>query len=127
MRENPPSRPSHQLSQTFWYGRVRPLAVFCALFVIIAIGSMMISSERKKVEALEYSVRELELARDQLEKERKKLAYEIQIADTDEYIIAKAREYGYMMPGELLFVIKNPQALEDGSETIEMYVVESAI
>ena len=46
------------------------------------------------------------------------------IAETDDYIIAKARQlYGYMMPGEMRFVIKNPEALY-GGQTIEMYVVE---
>ena len=51
---------------------------------------------------------------------------ELEIVETDDYIIAKARRlHGYMMPGEKLFVIKNPEALYgDTDAPIQMYVLE---
>lgn len=108
----------------FKYGRMRPLIFALILFVIFMIGGMMIRSEKQKVAALQDKVIDLSITKAQLLNKKEKLEYEISIAETDEYIIAKAREYGYMMPGELLFVIKNPEALEDPAEPIQMYVVE---
>lgn len=113
-----------RIALAFKHGRMHPVLFLCILFVIIAIGGMMISSERQQVAAMHDKVTDLSILKAQLEDQKRDLEYEISIAETDEYIIAKAREYGYMMPGELLFVIKNPEALADPTEPIEMYVVE---
>lgn len=105
--------------------RVRPLGVVCALFVIIAIGTMMINSVNRDTAELEVKVIELRNARDEMLRLRDSLDYEVQVSDTDDYIIAKARQlYNYMMPGELLFVVKNPEALYGNGEAVQMYVVE---
>ena len=105
--------------------RVRPLVLFCALFVIIALGVMMINSVQHDTAAMQARVTSLRIARDQLYKEHSKLQNEVKVIQTDDYIIAKARElYGYMMPNELLFVIKNPEALYGSEDPIQMYVVE---
>ena len=69
---------------------------------------------------------DLRIERDQRYKEFKKLQNELQIVETDDYIISKARQiHGYMMPDELLFVIKNPEALYgETEEPVQMAVVE---
>ena len=41
---------------------------------------------------------------------------EIANMDKESYIIAKARELDYLMPGELYFVVVNPEVLEDSPE-----------
>ena len=88
---------------------------------------MYIRSINQETEALRAEVTLLRNERDLLSKQQNRLRSEVAILDTDDYIIAKARQlYGYMMPNELLFVIKNPEALYgDETETVEMYVVES--
>ena len=106
--------------------RVRPLVLVCALFVIISLGVMTINQANENNVRLENSVTDLRIARDQQYKEYKRLQSELEIVETDDYIIAKARQlHGYMMPGEKLFVIKNPEALYgETQEPIQMYVVE---
>ena len=114
-----------QLKARLRYGTVRPLYLVLALFVIISIGYMMIDSVYSDTDALRVSVTDLSVSREEMAKERDKLQNEVSIAETDDYIIAKARQlYGYMMPGEMRFIIKNPEALYGSDETIEMYVVE---
>lgn len=106
--------------------RVRPLVLVCALFVVISLGVMTINQARENNIQLENSVTDLRIARDQQYKEFKRMQSELEIVETDDYIIAKARQlHGYMMPGEKLFVIKNPEALYgETEEAIQMYVVE---
>ena len=59
-----------------------------------------------------------------LKDQRTELKNTLDTVGTDAFIENQARTlYGYMMPGEMRFVIKNPEALH-GGQTIEMYVVE---
>lgn len=105
--------------------RVRPLAVVCSLFVIIAVGMMMINSVKDTTAVMQERVTDLRIARDQMFKEYRKLESEVSIVSTDDYIIAKARElYDMVMPGELLFVVKNPEALYGQDEVVELYMAE---
>lgn len=106
--------------------RVRPLVLVCALFVVISLGVMAIRQVRESNAELENSVIDLRIARDQQLKEYKRLKNELEIVDTPDYIIAKARQlYGYMMDNEKLFIIANPEALGiDTGEPIQMYVLE---
>lgn len=105
--------------------RVRPLVLVCILFVIIAIGSMMVGSMRDDTAILAERMADIRIARDNVLKERNQLSSELEVANTDDYIIAKARQlYGYMMPGELLFVVKNPEALYGSGEEVEVLVLE---
>ena len=53
-----------------------------------------------------------------LQNEKLNLAAELNVADTDAYIENQARtRYGYLKPGELRFVITNPEALYSSGET----------
>ncbi len=105
--------------------RVRPLVVVCVLFVVVAIGSMLVGSMRDDAQILADRMADIRIARDSVLKERNQLSSELQVANTDDYIMAKARQlYGYMMPGELLFVVKNPEALYGNGDEVQMYVLE---
>lgn len=105
--------------------RVPLLWVICPIFVIVMIGYLWIDQIKGDISQLKITVTELNIANTLLERERDALVQEVKDAETDEYIIAKARQlYGYMMPNELLFIIKNPDALEGGEEPPVMYVVE---
>ncbi len=105
--------------------RVPLLWVICPIFVIVMIGYLWIDNIKSDISQLKVTVSELNIASTLLERERDALVKEVKDAETDEYIIAKARQlYGYMMPNELLFIIKNPEALHSGDEPPVMYVVE---
>jgi len=109
----------------FRYRRVPLLWVICPIFVIIMIGYMWIGQINDDISNLKITVTELNIASTLLERERDALVAEVRNAETDEYIISKARQlYGYMMPNELLFIIKNPDALTAGGEVPVMYVME---
>lgn len=108
------------------YTRIPLLWVICPIFVIVMIGYLWIDQINNDISDLKVTVTELNIASTLLERERDALISEVKNADTDEYIISKARQlYGYMMPNELLFIIKNPEALTTGNEPPVMYVVES--
>ena len=106
--------------------RVRPLALVCALFVVISLGVMSINAVRDSAADMQERLIDLRIERDQHFKEYKKLQNELEIVGTDDYIIAKARQiHGYIMPGEMLFVIRNRQVLYgETDERIQMAVVE---
>ena len=109
----------------FRHRRVPILWVVCPIFVIVMIGYLWIDQINSDIDSLKVTVTELNIASTLLERERDALNAEVKNADTDEYIISKARQlYGYMMPNELLFIIKNPEALTSGIEPPVMYVVE---
>ena len=121
-----PSRVPGNFLERFLSMRVRPLVLVCALFVVIALGIMSINSVKESANELQERVTDLRIQRDQRDKEKNKLQSELQIVETDDYIISKARQiHGYMMPGELLFIIKNPEALYgETEEPIQMGVVD---
>ena len=106
--------------------RVRPLVLICALFVVVSLGVMTINAARDSAAEMQNRLIDLRIERDKKYKESQRLQHELEIVGTDDYIIAKARQiYGYMMPDELLFVIKNPEALYgETDEPIQMAVVE---
>lgn len=105
--------------------RIPILWVLCPIFVIVMIGYMWIDQIKSDISQLKVTVTELNIANTTLLRERDALVKEVTESETDEYIIAKARQlYGYMMPNELLFIIKNPDALQGGDEPPVMYVVE---
>ena len=109
----------------FRYRRIPLLWVLCPIFVIIMIGYMWIGQINDDISNLKITVTELNIANTLLERERDALIAEVRNAETDEYIISKARQlYGYMMPNELLFIISNPEALTNSGEVPVMYVVE---
>lgn len=97
--------------------RVRLLTVIVFAFIIVVSGLLIAGQYDRDIENLNdlrYQVR-----LDQIEAERRqsRLQAELSAADTDEYIIRTARElYGYLMPGEIRFVVTNTDALYDEPE-----------
>ena len=106
--------------------RVPLLAVFCALFVIAMIGYMWIDSIESDISRLKVTVADFSSNSECLTREYKAVTTELAHADADEYIVAKARQlYGYIMPNELLFVVKNPEVLGTSvGDEAQLYVIE---
>ncbi len=98
--------------------RIRYLSVVAVLALIsltYAIGSQQINQTVDKM-VQEENQNRVRLA--EIQKEKLALETELSISGTDAYIENQARtKYGFLKPGEIRFVITNPEALYgDGEE-----------
>ncbi|MBR3019012.1 MAG: septum formation initiator family protein [Clostridia bacterium] len=92
--------------------RIRLLYVLLIAFVITAGGLITLNRLDREIAVLEDTARETRLAQLSLETESGSMMQEIAIMDTESYIRTMARKDNrYLMPGETLFVVVNPEAL----------------
>ena len=92
--------------------RIRLLYVIVIAFVIVAGGLMTLNRLDQEIAVLEDTARETRLRQLALETENGNMRQEIAIKDTDSYIRKMARKDNkYLMPGEIRFVVVNPEAL----------------
>ncbi len=106
--------------------RVRFLTLFLAL---AAIGIAFWILNKNINTTFQKTVKDGERARIELAQEQDKqlkLETELSIADTDAYIENQARtRFGYLKPGEIRFVITNPETLySDSGEAPLLQVVQ---
>ena len=85
------------------------LLIVAAAFLIIA--GLLIHRQTSDLELLENTYQNLNTKRIMLQYEQSEKQRELNVASTSDYISARARENGYMMPGEIRFVVRNPEAL----------------
>ena len=105
--------------------RIKLIYVLTAAFVIIASGIMALNRMDGDIAVLEDIARETRLRQLAVETEKSEMQKELAIKDTDSYIREKARcMYGYLMQGEILFVVENPEALYEDGEIPQVTVVE---
>ena len=92
--------------------RIRFLYVLLIAFVITAGGLITLNRLDQEIAVLEDTERETRLEQLALETERGSMMQEIAIMNTESYIRTMARKDNrYLMPGETLFVVVNPEAL----------------
>ena len=106
--------------------RVKYLTLF---LVLVAIGVSFLIFNNNISAQYQKTLKEGDQARVKAAKqqdEKLKLETELSIADTDAYIENQARtRYGYLKPGEIRFVITNPEALySNGGEAPQLQVVQ---
>ncbi|MBQ8082181.1 MAG: septum formation initiator family protein [Clostridia bacterium] len=87
------------------------LVVLLALAVVAALLIRRQNSDIASLEAVKKTLNEQKLEVYQARSERTR---EVNIADTAEYVAQRARENGYLMPGEIRFVVINPEMLVEG-------------
>ena len=109
--------------------RVRLLYVIVIAFVIVAGGLMTLNRLDQEIAVLEDTARETRLNQLLLETENGNMKQEIAQMDTDSYIRKMARKDNrFLLPGETLFVVVNPEALyapgEMPGEVIEVQTAE---
>ena len=93
-------------------GRMKLLNLLVAMFVIAACGMVALNRLNQDITVLEDVAKETQLKKLAVENEKSSLQQEIAQKDTDAYIMEKARTlYGYLMPGEMRFVVVNPEVL----------------
>ena len=109
--------------------RWKVFTVMALLFVIVAGGLIVLRSYDEDITVLEDTVKEREIALRRVQNEQSTLESEIRSKDTNGYIIEKARSMGYLMPGEIRFVVTNPEVLYDvpsAEVEVEEYTEEEA-
>ena len=105
--------------------RIKLLYVLAAAFVIIAGGIMTLNRMDGDIAVLEDTARETRLRQLAVDTEKSEMQKELAVKDSDSYIREKARSmYGYLMQGEILFVVENPEALYDEGEMPQITVME---
>ena len=96
--------------------RIKLIYVAAAAFVIMAGGIMTLNRMDGEIAVLEDKARETRLEQLAVDTQKSEMQKELAVKDSDSYIREKARSmYGYLMQGEILFVVENPEVLyEDG-------------
>lgn len=104
--------------------RLKLFPVLVAAFVIAACGMIAMNRLDGDIAVLQDVAKETRIRQLQVEAQKSEMIQEINNMDSDSYIIEKARSlYGYLMPGEIRFVVTNPESLYD---TPVAMVVEEA-
>lgn len=105
--------------------RLKLFPVLVAAFVIAACGMIAMNRLDGDIAVLQDVAKETRIRQLQLDAQKSDMIQEINNMDSDSYIIEKARSlYGYLMPGEIRFVVTNPESLYD---TPEAMVVEEGL
>ena len=100
------------------------LAHLIVVMILIAAGCLILAiSMQQQANALRDDIAVARLEKSNLQREGTAIQQEISISGTDAYIEAKARDtQGYLMPGEIQFVITNPEALYGTGSDIQIEV-----
>ena len=105
--------------------RIKLIYVLAAAFVIIAGGIMALNRMDRDIAVLEDTARETRLRQLAVDTQKSEMQKELAIKDSDSYIREKARTmYGYLMQGEILFVVENPEVLYEDGEMPQVTVAE---
>ena len=88
-------------------------AIGAGVLALLIIAWMYIQRQNSDLAMLERTYENLNAKRILLQYEQSELQRELNVSGTADYIAARARENGYMMPNELHFVVQNPEALMD--------------
>lgn len=94
------------------YRQVPGVAVLAAMLVILAVFGAVNIGLNRSISKLQGMVEEGGALVALKQKEASELADQVKLAATDEFIANEARtRYGYLAPGEIRFVVTNPEVL----------------
>ena len=99
------------------YKQVPGIVVITAMIIVVAVFSVINNNLNRGIEQLRGMVEEGSYLVSMKQKEVSDLASKLELAATDDFIANEARtQYGYLAPGEIRFVVTNPEVLW-GTET----------
>lgn len=121
--EKTPRKPEAGKRKGLWsklyrlkYVRVPWYVLAVAFCAILLMGWLLAGRIDVRLTRLRVAVGETSDLVFQKEQEILHLSNQVRLAKTDQYIISEARtKYGYLFPGEIRFVVTNPEVL--GIET----------
>lgn len=94
------------------YKQVPAIVVIAAVVAVVAVFSVININLDRDINRLNALVEQGNALVLEKQKEAAMLLDTLQISSTDGYIANQARtQYGYLAPGEIRFVITNPEAL----------------
>lgn len=94
------------------YVQVSSLLLVTILLMIIAVFSIINSRLDQGISHMKGLVDEASYLTSMQQKELQELQHKLQLATTDDFIANEARtQYGYLAPGEIRFVVTNPEVL----------------
>lgn len=94
------------------YTQVSALALVAALCLVIAVFTIINSRLDEGLSQMRGLVEEASYLTSMQQKELQDLQHKLQLAATDDFIANEARtQYGYLSPGEIRFVVTNPEVL----------------
>lgn len=92
--------------------RVKPVTLIVAALTLVIVGLLVLGKMDEEVARLQEIAIQTRLEKARAEAEKASLEYELSIAESDEYIIAQARNlYNYVLKGELVFKVTNLDSL----------------
>jgi cell division protein FtsB len=103
---------------------------YMTLFVVLVVISVAFFATNRgiftTIQETDKKIIDARLSLSESQKQKLDLEAELSVAGTDAYIENEARtRYGYLKPGELRFVITNPEALySTGGDTPDLQVVQ---
>ncbi|MBQ4639951.1 MAG: septum formation initiator family protein [Clostridia bacterium] len=101
--------------------RVKLITVLIIAVALVACALLLMDNLDQQIDSLKADVKQAEVALRVAQQEQSEIKTEISNMNKDSYIIARARELGYLMPGEIRFVVVNPEVLGDdpGAAVVE--------
>jgi cell division protein FtsB len=94
------------------YKQVPGIVVVTAMIIVVAVFSVINNNLNRGIEQLRGMVEEGSYLVSMKQKEVSDLASKLELAATDDFIANEARtQYGYIFPGEIRFVVTNPEVL----------------
>ncbi len=88
--------------------KIRVFDLTVAVVLILAVSLVVVNHLNSRYAALEAERQALRLEQIRLESIKSSLQNELNRSESDSYIMQVAREdYGYLMPGEILFRVSN--------------------
>lgn len=105
------------LSEQWKTKKVRWQAVAAAAGILVVVALILFWGQRRDQRILEQKQETLQGVKLSLQQERDDKLQETRMADSAEYLAQRARENGYLLPGEIRFVITNlDELIENGGE-----------
>ena len=101
--------------------RVKLITVLIIAVALVACALLLMDNLDQQIDSLKADVKQAEVALRVAQQEQSEIKTEISNMNKDSYIIARARELGYLMPGEIRFVVVNPEVMGDdpGAAVVE--------
>lgn len=98
--------------------RVKLITVVIVAVTLIVCALLVMDRLDGDIRVVQGKAKEAEVELRTVQRIQGEITTEIANMDKESYIIARAREMDYLMPGEMLFVVVNPEALVDDPSAV---------
>lgn len=96
--------------------RIKLVTVLIVAITIVVCALLWINQLDDEIAGLKKDLKQAEVELRKAEQEVGGAKTEIENMNKPSYVISRARELGYLMPGEIRFVVVNPEVLMDNPE-----------